>query len=182
VDSVRGLSARAMVPRDGRRAIVRQPLLTRRSTSDALASSGMTGRAANLVGRANPTTHLAHIAPGADAVARALSALPVQEALWGSRWTRRYGPSRAPPNPTKGKHPARPSGVQSFRNHQTGHIPLSKIPLQAVPGSEAPGHYLHDPARRFRPGEPAPQPVIHRNNARNHSKHENSNAHDPESS
>jgi hypothetical protein len=30
--------------------------------------------------------------------------------------------SRAPPNPTKGKHPARPSGVQSSRNHQTQDI------------------------------------------------------------
>src|SRR5262245_55457669 len=47
--------------------------------------------------------------------------------------------SRAPPNPTKGKHPARPSGVQSFRNHQHRTYPMSKIPLQAVPGSEAPG-------------------------------------------
>ena len=66
MDSVRGLSARAMVSRDGRRAIVRQPLPTRHSTSDALDSSGMTEREANLVGRANTTNHLAHLAPGAD--------------------------------------------------------------------------------------------------------------------
>jgi hypothetical protein len=30
--------------------------------------------------------------------------------------------SRAPPNSTKGKHFARPSGAQSFRNHQTQDI------------------------------------------------------------